>query len=970
MILQYPLIHSNERFDLEELQALQSNVRTDSKYWQAGFNSSTSHIVQGFSISSAAIGQSSLSVVLDGSVLVNPDNTTDFSWFSGAVGASAISVPVSVGNLIAGRNYLELELSYTNGTPLQRVFWDPSANGGEGAEFSQSVNTTTELSVSVIVNQSGFNSGDSDRLPLAIVDVDSGTNLIAGILDERNLFFRLGTGSQPTHTFPWGTQAESATTLTFDSASGIAYTVGETVTFTSGATATVVTGGTQNITVYAFSSYVFALGDTVTGGTSGGSATLLSYYESFSGADKDITDLKSSLDAIMTEIARIKGTTYWYQVGAEVSLPLLQNYVNALITPVSSIGKSQFYWSGSALSITDAATTAQASTDNIAAIRIPGQSTTLNLRRADGTGSTSAISIASGSLLYVQLPNPTANTNYSGTGTGATNYQVVTRAAFSPSSTAFVICYNEGGFLVFPSGTNLASGEYLYLESIRGNDKILATSSNYTITNNDEYGIIEATAGSGGITITLPAAATANKGREIAIKKMDSAIGAITISGTVDGVSNPQINVQNGEVTIFSDGSSFYFKNKWPILTPISQVSVSSDVTLTNNAIHLVSTAAVRSLVLPAPNVNTCIMVKDISGLASTNPITIVRFGSEKIETVAASYVLSSSLGCWTFVSDGTDWFLIETGANWVPALVNPMTTLGDMIYGGSAGVATRLAGDTSNTRKFYRELSVASVATAPVWDTLISTDLPEASNGASARGAVTTFSNNPTTSIKVVSSADYTILNNDGYTKITVSTGASNRSIVLPNPVENTGREIWIQKSDVGAGTVNVVRYGSETLGTAAGTQYLTQTGAFLKIVSDGTNWLVIDVWDYRTVTWSTTDTSPTTTQFGNAGSMALSPGQWIASGAVQNTRVASQTSMTCAISTNSNNTTTDHVAGVNVQSADFGGSWNVSSCTVPNYPVYVNNTTTTVYFKVKQDAGIFNNANWPGNLTLIRIG
>lgn len=56
--------------------------------------------------------------------------------------------------------------------------------------------------------------------------------------------------------------------------------------------------------------------------------------------------------------------------------------------------------------------------------------------------------------------------------------------------------------------------------------------------------------------------------------------------------------------------------------------------------------------------------------------------------------------------------------------MTNPMTTFGDIIYGGASGAPTRLAGDTSNVRKFLRELSVAGVAQPPVWDTVASTDL------------------------------------------------------------------------------------------------------------------------------------------------------------------------------------------------------------------------------------------------------
>lgn len=59
---------------------------------------------------------------------------------------------------------------------------------------------------------------------------------------------------------------------------------------------------------------------------------------------------------------------------------------------------------------------------------------------------------------------------------------------------------------------------------------------------------------------------------------------------------------------------------------------------------------------------------------------------------------------------------------------LSPMTTLGDMISGGAAGTGTRLIGDTTNTRKFLRTLSIVGVATAPVWDTIIAADLPSLS--------------------------------------------------------------------------------------------------------------------------------------------------------------------------------------------------------------------------------------------------
>ena len=53
------------------------------------------------------------------------------------------------------------------------------------------------------------------------------------------------------------------------------------------------------------------------------------------------------------------------------------------------------------------------------------------------------------------------------------------------------------------------------------------------------------------------------------------------------------------------------------------------------------------------------------------------------------------------------------------------MTALGDVLYGGTNGIATRLAGETTTTRKFLRSVGVGGVATAPAWDTLQAGDIP-----------------------------------------------------------------------------------------------------------------------------------------------------------------------------------------------------------------------------------------------------
>lgn len=86
-------------------------------------------------------------------------------------------------------------------------------------------------------------------------------------------------------------------------------------------------------------------------------------------------------------------------------------------------------------------------------------------------------------------------------------------------------------------------------------------------------------------------------------------------------------------------------------------VNVSSDVTLTNKAVHLVSTASARSLTLPAATATLCVVVKDSTGNAATNNITITP--ASGLIDGAATYVISANFESETIVSDGTNFFVV-----------------------------------------------------------------------------------------------------------------------------------------------------------------------------------------------------------------------------------------------------------------------------------------------------------------------
>jgi hypothetical protein len=111
-------------------------------------------------------------------------------------------------------------------------------------------------------------------------------------------------------------------------------------------------------------------------------------------------------------------------------------------------------------------------------------------------------------------------------------------------------------------------------------------------------------------------------------------------------------------------------------------------------------------------------------------PLSVSNGGTGLATLTANSVILGNGASSPLFVAPGASGNgLVSNGTTWTssPVLANPMTTLGDLLYGGASGAATRLAGDTSNTRKFLREQSTAGTAAAPAWDTLAAGDLPTA---------------------------------------------------------------------------------------------------------------------------------------------------------------------------------------------------------------------------------------------------
>lgn len=145
--------------------------------------------------------------------------------------------------------------------------------------------------------------------------------------------------------------------------------------------------------------------------------------------------------------------------------------------------------------------------------------------------------------------------------------------------------------------------------------------------------------------------------------------GGITLKGTTDK-------------TITWDGTNWTSNQPWNITT---------GNTFKINNVSVLSNTAVLGL---TPTINATGYT--LSG--GTTPVAVTFAGG-------SAYTISGT--------NGQTYTMPSAGGT---LIANPMTTLGDIIYGGASGAPTRLAGNTTNGIYFLRENVTASAAVAPDW--------------------------------------------------------------------------------------------------------------------------------------------------------------------------------------------------------------------------------------------------------------
>lgn len=247
-------------------------------------------------------------------------------------------------------------------------------------------------------------------------------------------------------------------------------------------------------------------------------------------------------------------------------------------------------------------------------------------------------------------------------------------------------------------------------------------------------------------------------------------------------------------------------------------------------AVHRSSPGA-TSVILPTGVNGQMFFIVDALGDAGTNNITITGTGGQTIKG-AASYIINQNNGGVLVQWSTTEntWVVIITANE----LNDPTTTRGDIIRRG-ASVLERLAAVTNN--RVVRG-NGTDVVSGQIDATGFFTSGAAATSA--AYGVSTTFVPAILSAVKTVTSANYTILDNDGYDAILVNTTSSNRTITLPTAADNIGRKLYIKKDDSGAGELRIAGEGAETI-DGSNIQTIFKADGYANIVCDGTTWHII---------------------------------------------------------------------------------------------------------------------------------
>lgn len=186
------------------------------------------------------------------------------------------------------------------------------------------------------------------------------------------------------------------------------------------------------------------------------------------------------------------------------------------------------------------------------------------------------------------------------------------------------------------------------------------------------------------------------------------------------GGGTPDISLDYDTSTLDVSGGKLTVKSGvyLPVAGNAASATYASNVTITNDATN--ATMYPVWVTANTGNIPLYVTSGDLTYNPSTGALSATTFVGNLTGNVTGNADTVTGLN----VTAGKTLTVTENATISGTPIANPMTTLGDLIYGGALGAVTRLAGDTTDARTFLTSLSVGGTATAPVWSTLTNADV------------------------------------------------------------------------------------------------------------------------------------------------------------------------------------------------------------------------------------------------------
>lgn len=290
-----------QRVDLPDLLATDSYNVNDMRSLIATLTGSSSYVIKGLEVT----GWSGLTInvnVADCLILCPSNSVAPF--YKGLDTDSVLSTTLRSDSTI----YLELVLETTTGGAVSKGFWDSlavTADSPAGSEFTETVDSQILVVPKLVQNFSGFTPNG-----IKIAKINTGVTEIENIVDSRELFFRLATGGSipsSTYNFPWDSSIRQEPVATSDDPSELSKTNNQSVYYSETNDGTIIN-------------------------------------------DKGIKSFKDWLNAAMSSIKELKGTSAWYQdagtsSGYPTNLSILSLFLDSQAGhSLLAIPESSLFW--------------------------------------------------------------------------------------------------------------------------------------------------------------------------------------------------------------------------------------------------------------------------------------------------------------------------------------------------------------------------------------------------------------------------------------------------------------------------------------------------------------------------------------------------------------------------------------------------------------------------------------------------